>query len=167
MAPRIRKCGAEDEERILRIINEAAKAYQGVIPEDRYKEPYMPRQELREEVEKMTFFGYEEGGRLVGVMGFQPMDDEVTLIRHAYVLPSHQRRGIGGKLVNHLIGLATTKRLLVGTWEAAEWAASFYQRHGFKLLPNKDELLKKYWNIPQRQIETSVVLGLEREKVKQ
>jgi len=118
------------------------------------------RQELEREMKQMTFFGWEINGELVGVMGFQPVKD-VTLIRHAYVLPRWQKQGIGSKLLNHLKGLGTTPRLLVGTWASAYWAIAFYQKHSFQLLPNKDELLKTYWNIPQRQIETSVVLGRE------
>ena len=110
----------------------------------------------------MTFFGWEVNGELVGVMGFQPIKD-VTLIRHAYVLPEWQRQGIGNKLLNHLVSMVTTSLLLVGTWADARWAITFYQNHGFKLLPNKDELLKTYWNIPPRQIETSVVLGMKPE----
>jgi len=108
----------------------------------------------------MTFFGWEVNGEFVGVMGFQLVED-VTLIRHAYVLPQWQRQGIGSKLLNHLRGLVATSRLLVGTWADASWATNFYYKHGFSLLPNKDELLKTYWDIPQRQIDTSVVLGIE------
>jgi len=154
----IRKCGSEDVRDIYTIINDAARAYKGVIPADCYHEPYMSMEELEEEMRRMTFFGWEE--RLVGVMGFQPVGD-VTLIRHAYVLTDHQGRGIGSKLLAHLKGLATTPRLLVGTWADAHWAISFYQKHGFRVLPNKDELLRRYWDIPKRQRETSVVLGLE------
>jgi len=155
----IRKCGSEDVRDIYTIINDAARAYKGVIPADCYHEPYMSMEELEEEMRRMTFFGWEEE-RLVGVMGFQPVGD-VTLIRHAYVLTDHQGRGIGSKLLAHLKGLATTPRLLVGTWADAHWAISFYQKHGFRVLPNKDELLRRYWDIPKRQRETSVVLGLE------
>ncbi|MFC1941387.1 GNAT family N-acetyltransferase [Chloroflexota bacterium] len=154
----IRDCQPGDNERIYLIINEAAKAYEGVIPADRYHQPYMSRDELEQERKRMTFFGWEVNGELVGVMGFEPIKD-VTLIRHAYVLPRLQRQGIGSKLLNHLKTLVTTSRLLVGTWADAYWAIRFYQKHGFTLLPNKDELLKTYWDIPQRQIETSVVLG--------
>jgi len=106
----------------------------------------------------MTFFGWEVNGELVGVMGFEPIKD-VILIRHAYVLPQWQQQGIGSKLLNHLKTLVTIPCLLVGTWADAHWAIRFYQKHGFTLLPNKDELLKTYWDILQRQIETSVVLG--------
>jgi len=156
----IRKCQTSDAKRIYFIINEAAKAYGGVIPADCYHQPYMPMDELGQEMKRMTFFGWEVNGELVGVTGFEPIKD-VALIRHAYVLTQWQRQGIGGKLLNYLEGLTTTSRLLVGTWADARWAIVFYQKHGFKLLPNKDELLKTYWDIPQRQIETSVVLGMD------
>jgi len=156
----IRRCGQKDEEIIFNIINESAKAYEGVIPGDRYHEPYMPLEELRKEMGEMAFFGYEEEGKLLGVAGFQPVKD-VALVRHLYVLPEHQRRGIGAKLLNHIKRIATTQQLLVGTWEAATWAIRFYEKHGFRLLPNKDKLLRKYWEIPERQIELSVVLGID------
>ena len=156
----IRQCQPRDINSIYFVINEAAKAYEGVIPTDRYNQPYMPLDELKQEMEQMTFFGWEANRELVGIMGFQPVKD-VTLIRHAYVLPQWQKQGIGSKLLNHLKEMVATSRLLVGTWADAEWAIDFYKKHGFSLLPNKDELLKTYWNIPQRQIETSVVLGME------
>ncbi len=156
----IRKCGSADEDRVFLIINEAARAFKGVIPEDCYHEPYMSREELSGEMDEMVFFGYEEGGELIGVMGFQPLGD-VTLIRHAYVLPQHQRRGVGSRLLQHLMGLAKTSSLLVGTWEDVDWAIRLYEKHGFRLLPNKKELLRRYWRIPDRQIETSVVLGID------
>ena len=153
----IRRCQADDIQKIYLIINEAAKAYEGVIPADRYKQPYMTMGELKREMKRMTFFGWEANETLVGVMGFEPVKD-VTLIRHSYVLPPWQKQGIGSKLLNHLKNLVTTPRLLVGTWADAKWAIDFYQKHGFSLSPNKDELLKTYWDIPRRQIETSVVL---------
>ena len=156
----IRICQPDDKERIYLIINEAAKAYQGVIPADRYHQPYMPMAELERELAEMTFFGWEEGGELVGVMGFQPIKD-VTLIRHAYVLPQWQRQGIAGRLIDNMKKLTKTPRLLVGTWADVYWAITLYQKHGFKLAPDKDELLKAYWKIPRRQIETSVVLELK------
>ena len=155
----IRECQPSDAERIHFIINEAARAYEGAIPADCYHQPYMPRDELKQEMGRMTFFGWEVNGELVGVIGFEPIKD-VTLIRHAYVLPEWQQQGIGSKLLGYLKGLVTTSRLLVGTWAAASWAITFYEKHGFSLQPNKDELLKTYWDIPQRQIETSVVLGI-------
>lgn len=161
----IRKCQANDAQRMYFIINEAAKAYDGVIPADRYHQPYMPMSELEEEMKRMTFFGWEVNGELVGVMGIEPIKD-VTLIRHAYVLPQWQRQGIASKLLNRFKSLVTTSRLLVGTWADVHWAITFYQKHGFNLLPDKDELLKSYWDIPQRQIETSVVLGIDIKKSK-
>ncbi len=156
----IRICQPADTERIYFIINEAAKAYQGVIPTDCYREPYMPIDELERELAEMTFFGWEERGELLGVIGFQPIKD-VTLIRHAYVLPQWQRQGIASRLIDNMKRLCKTPRLLVGTWADAHWAIALYQKHDFRLMPNKDELLKTYWKIPQRQIETSVVLGIE------
>ena len=156
----IRKCQPSDAKRMHSIINEAAKAYNGAIPADCYHQPYMPMDELNQEMGRMTFFGWEVNGELVAVMGFQVVKD-VTLIRHAYVLPEWQKQGIGNKLLSHLKSLVTTSHLLVGTWADASWAIAFYKKHGFSLLPDKEELLKTYWDIPQRQIETSVVLGME------
>jgi len=164
----IRPCTEPDLPRIFRIINDAATAYQGVIPGDCYHEPYMPLEDLLAESREMTFFGWEESGELVGIMGYQPIGPAcptgrqppaVTLIRHAYVLPDRQRAGVGRALLQHLVGLTATPRLLVGTWAAASWAIAFYQRHGFHLLPDGDLLLRAYWHIPDRQRETSVVLG--------
>ena len=156
----IRKCQASDTQRMYFIINEAAKAYDGVIQADRYHQPYMSMGKLEEEMKRVTFFGWEVNGELVGVMGIELIRD-VTLIRHAYVLPWWQRQGIASKLLNHLKSLATTSRLLVGTWADVYWAIAFYQNRGFRLLPDKDELLRTYWDIPQQQIETSVVLGID------
>ena len=156
----IRICQPGDTERIYFIINEAAKAYQGVIPADCYPQPYMPLTELEQEMAEMTFFGWEEGVELVGVMGFQPIKD-VTLIRHAYVLPRWQRQGIASCLIDNMKRLCKTPHLLVGTWADASWAIALYVKHGFRLMPDKDELLATYWHISQRQIETSVVLGME------
>ena len=155
----IRECQSDDTQRIYFIINEAAKAYEGSIPDDCYHQPYMPMDELEREMKRMTFFGWEVNGELVGVMGSE-LSKDVTLIRHTYVLPQWQRQGIGNKLLNHLKGLVTTPRLLVGTWADARWAITFYQKHSFGLLPNKDELLRTYWDIPQRQIDTSIVMGI-------
>ena len=154
----IRQCQPQDVQDIYVIVNDAAVVYRGVIPDDCYHEPYMPLYELEKEMKQMVFFGWQDGGQLVGVMGFQPLG-EVALIRHAYVLNGWQRQGIGSRLLNHLIKLTKTGRLLVGTWAEAHWAVRFYKKHGFQLLPNKDELLRAYWQIPDRQIETSVVLG--------
>ena len=149
---------------ILNVVNDAAQAYKSVIPEDRRKEPDRSAEELRKEVEGgVEFYGWLEENVLVGVMGIQLVND-VTLIRHAYVLRDHQRRGIGENLLDYLVSLARTCEVLVGTWEAAHWAIRFYEKHGFKLVSKeeKDRLLRKYWNIPERQIETSVVLKLEK-----
>ena len=156
----IRICQAEEIDRIYFIVNEAAKAYEGVIPADCYHQPYMSMDELEQEMKRVTFFGWEINGELVGVMGSEPIKD-VTLIRHAYVLPDYQGKGIGTKLLNHLKQMTNTKQLLVGTWADATWAIDFYEKQGFKLMPDKDALLMKYWDIPKRQIETSVVLGME------
>lgn len=154
------KLSRRDTDAIFGIINLAARAYRGFIPDDRYHEPYMTKEELQKEMNGMTFFGWEEKRRLVGVMGFQPVKD-VTLIRHAYVLPDRQGRGIGTRLLDHLKQLTNSKQLLVGTWADATWAIEFYQKQGFVLMPDKDNLLKQYWDIPQRQIETSIVLGIQ------
>ncbi|MFH0952706.1 MAG: GNAT family N-acetyltransferase [Verrucomicrobiota bacterium] len=159
----IRPCRAEDFEVILSIVNDAARTYHGVIPEDRWKEPYMSREELKHEIEEgVTFWGYEENGELVGVMGIQPVQD-VALIRHAYVRKARRNLGIGGKLLSCLCR-RTDRPVLVGTWAAAVWAVRFYEKHGFRRVDQeeKDRLLRKYWSIPDRQIETSVVLGDEK-----
>ena len=158
----IRKCDDTDFETIYQIINEAAQVYRGIIPADRWKEPYMPRDELEHEIEaEVRFWAYEEDGELLGVMGIQDVLD-VTLIRHAYVRTAQQNKGIGGKLLSHLRTL-TSLPILLGTWADATWAIRFYQKHGFRLVTpkEKDRLLKKYWSIPDRQIETSVVLAEE------
>jgi len=155
----IRRCVDEDFETIWLIINEAAQVYKGVIPADRWKEPYMSRSELEQEIrDGVRFWGYEDEGSLLGVMGIQDLVD-VALIRHAYVRALNQNQGIGSKLLAHLHGQAK-KPVLVGTWAAATWAIRFYERHGFKLVTRetKDRLLRKYWSIPERQVETSVVL---------
>jgi N-acetylglutamate synthase-like GNAT family acetyltransferase len=155
----IRLCEKKDEDCIYRIINDAAKAYQGVIPEDRFHEPYMSRDELIQEMEDgVIFWGFEDDGELCGVMGIQDKG-EVALVRHAYVRTAQRQGGIGTKLLMHITEL-TDKPILIGTWEAATWAISFYFNNGFGLV-NADEkrnLLRKYWNVPERQIETSVVL---------
>ncbi len=156
----IRKLSNADFQTILKVVNDAAVAYKGKIPVDCWKEPYMPQEELHEEIDAgVEFYGITKDGVLAAVMGIQPVGD-VTLIRHAYTLTSHQRQGLGEKLLSHLLGLAKTERILVGTWEAAPWAIKFYQKHGFTLLSREEtnKLLQKYWNIPERQIETSVVL---------
>ncbi|MEE8414056.1 MAG: GNAT family N-acetyltransferase [Dehalococcoidales bacterium] len=156
----IRQCQPGDTERIYFIINEASRAYEGVIPPDCYHQPYMPMDELEREMKRLDFTGWEVNGELVGIMGFEPVKD-VSLIRHAYVLPQWQQQGIGSNLLEQVESLVITSRLLVGTWADAYWAIDFYRKHGFSLLPDKDELLKTYWDIPLRQIETSVVLGID------
>jgi GNAT superfamily N-acetyltransferase len=156
----IRRCGDDDREAIFAIVNGAAEAYRGVIPEDRWHEPYMPMEELDGEIAAgVEFWGYEDDGALLGIMGIQPVRD-VNLIRHAYVVPASQGRGIGGALLEYLLELAT-RPMLVGTWAAARWAIAFYERHGFEYVgPERTaDLLREYWDIPERQIETSVVLA--------
>jgi N-acetylglutamate synthase-like GNAT family acetyltransferase len=159
----IRRCRDDDRDAILAIVNAAAEAYRGVIPADRWHEPYMEAAELDGEIAAgVQFWGYEADGELVGVMGIQPLDD-VDLIRHAYVRPGRQRGGVGGALLAHLMRSAT-KPVLVGTWAAARWAIDFYRRHGFvQVSPEeKTRLLRTYWSIPERQVETSVVLARDR-----
>jgi GNAT superfamily N-acetyltransferase len=156
----IRSLLPSDFDAILKVINDAAQAYQGVIPDDRWKEPYMSAGELKEEIEAgVRFFGWVEGRHLLGVAGIQALKD-TTLIRHAYVLRGYQRKGIGTKLLEYLVGLAETPEVLVGTWAAAAWAIRFYEKHGFRLVSSreKDRLLQTYWDIPARQVETSVVM---------
>lgn len=159
----IRLCTDNDFDPIFAIINDAARAYKGVIPGDCWHEPYVERDYLRHELDAgVVFWGHEENGELLGVMGIQNVR-EVTLIRHAYVRTKQRNNGIGGKLIAHLKSLAT-RPALVGTWQAATWAVRFYERHGFELVSHeeKERLLRNYWNIPERQTETSVVLADER-----
>jgi GNAT superfamily N-acetyltransferase len=158
---RVRRCHEDEREAILAIVNAAAEAYRGVIPADRWHQPYMSSLELDGEIAAgVVFWGYEDGGGLVGVMGVQQVRD-VDLIRHAYVVPGGQRRGVGGALLEHLLSEETGRPRLVGTWAAAEWAIRFYRRHGFEQVSREEKtrLLKTYWTIPDRQIETSVVLA--------
>jgi GNAT superfamily N-acetyltransferase len=155
----IRRCRDDERPAILEIVNAAAVAYRGAIPADRWHEPYMPAAELDAEIAAgVEFWGYEGDDGLVGVMGIQPVQD-VHLIRHAYVRPDRQRGGVGGALIDHLMR-STDRRVLVGTWAAAEWAIAFYRRHGFVQVPTEEKtrLLRRYWDIPERQVETSVVL---------
>jgi len=149
-----------DFEEILNIINDAASAYKDVIPKDRWHEPYMSEQELQRQIDDgVQFWCYHENNKIVGVMGIQDKSD-VTLIRHAYVRTVARNKGIGGKLLDHLSGLAT-KPILIGTWADAIWAVNFYKKRGFHVVSHadKERLLRKYWRIPPRQIETSVVLA--------
>ena len=156
----IRRCGGEELEAVCAIINDGARAYRGVIPEDRWSEPYMPQEKLEREVRAgVEFWGYEDAGTLAGVMGIQAVED-VTLIRHAYVRTGWQGRGIGGELLAHLRTMASGP-VLIGTWADAVWAIRFYERHGFVMVDaaTKDRLLRRYWTVPERQIATSVVLA--------
>jgi N-acetylglutamate synthase-like GNAT family acetyltransferase len=156
----IRRCSEHDLPEVFEIVNDAAIAYRGVIPADRWREPYMPMSELIEQVAAgVEFWGYQEGGRLLGVMGIQAVVD-VELIRHAYVRTCCRDRGIGGELLRFLCARAQ-RPLLVGTWAAAVWAVRFYEKHGFRLVSEqeKNRLLRRYWEIPERQVETSVVLA--------
>jgi N-acetylglutamate synthase-like GNAT family acetyltransferase len=155
----IRCCEDRDFEEIWDIVNDGAGAYKGVIPEDCWKEPYMSREELRHEMrDGVMFWGYEQHGHLAGVMGLQSVKD-VVLIRHAYIRTQAQKHGIGGQLLLHLRLLAHAP-VLVGTWAAASWAIHFYEKHGFRVVDAEEKvrLLETYWNVPRRQVETSVVL---------
>jgi GNAT superfamily N-acetyltransferase len=156
----IRRCDDRELDPILAVINDAAQAYRGVIPEDRLRQPYMAREELRHEIDEgVQFWGYEDDRELIGVMGLQEVED-VILIRHAYVRTAHRRRGIGSRLLAHLRG-CVERPLLVGTWADAAWAVRFYRKHGFDRVPREQAaaLLRRYWSIPERQIEISVVLA--------
>lgn len=157
----IRRCGPGDVPRILEIVNRAAEAYRGVIPEDRWSEPYMDPGELRDELEAgVRFWGVDEAHAGLGaVMGLQAVED-VELIRHAYVIPQRQRQGLGSRLLRYLME-RSRRPLLVGTWAAADWAVSFYRKHGFRRMSDAHgkRLLRRYWEIPHRQVETSVVLA--------
>jgi len=155
----IRRCRLNELDKLHHIINQAARAYEGEIPDDCYGNPYMPMDELKAEFSHIQFYGWEEDGQLIGLMGFEPVKD-VTLIRHAYVLPEHQRKGIASRLMDFLKKKVNNRRLLVGTWKDAWWAIKFYEKHGFKLLPT-NELLNVYWKIPKRQVETSIVMEME------
>jgi GNAT superfamily N-acetyltransferase len=156
----IRPCGPTDLPALFAIINDAAQAYDGIIPSDRWHEPYMPLDELEREIRAgVSFWGYESAGELIGVMGIQDRGD-VTLIRHAYVRTTQRRTGVGEKLLKHLESM-TPKPILIGTWTAATWAIRFYEKNGYRALsrPETDRLLRAYWSIPERQIETSIVLA--------
>jgi N-acetylglutamate synthase-like GNAT family acetyltransferase len=159
----IRPCNTSDFETMYSIINDAAEAYHGVIPEDCWHVPYMSKDELSHEIDQgVVFWGYEEEGRLIGIMGIQDVKD-VTLIRHAYVRTAKQNQAIGGKLLSELCR-KLTRPTLVGTWADAVWAIRFYEKHGFQVVTpqEKTQLLKTYWSIPDRQIDTSVVLADQR-----
>jgi len=154
------RCEQKDFKDIYEIINDGAAAYRGIIPADRWHEPYMTEEELQNQInDGVEFWGYVDEGQITGVMGIQPKGD-VTLIRHAYVRTANRNKGIGSRLLTHLLSFAITP-VLIGTWADATWAIGFYRKHGFRLLPidEKDKLLSKYWSIPLRQIQTSVVLA--------
>lgn len=155
----IRRCGESENEYVVAVINAAARKYKGVIPDDRWHEPYMTFADIEHEIAAgVAFWGIDVGGRLAGVMGHQHVRD-AELIRHAYVLPEFQGTGIGGRLLRFMIERRRSP-MLVGTWMAATWAIRFYQRHGFVPVPGEEvpALLRRYWSVPERQIETSVVL---------
>jgi GNAT superfamily N-acetyltransferase len=159
----IRECNPAEFDDICAVINEAAAAYRGVIAADCWKEPYMSGEELRREAEdQVLFWGCFDGDQLLAVMGLQQVDD-VALVRHAYTRPASQGTGSGTALLAHLRGL-TDRPMLVGTWKAATWAVGFYRARGFRLVTprQKDTLLRRYWTVPERQIEESVVLADER-----
>jgi N-acetylglutamate synthase-like GNAT family acetyltransferase len=161
----IRPCSTPDVPALFAIINDAAQAYRDITPADRWHEPYMPREELEAEIaDGVAFWGATRDGRLIGVMGIQDRGD-VALIRHAYVRTAERRSGIGVALLRHLETL-TAKPILIGTWSAATWAIDFYRKHGYRVLSRAEieRLLRKYWRIPDRQIETSVVLASARWK---
>jgi len=156
----ISACEENDFEKIYEIINDGASAYRGIIPPDRWHEPYMTKEELKTQIEDgVRFWKYTDGDEMTGVMGIQFKKD-VTLIRHAYVRTLKRKMGIGNKLLEHLSLMATTP-VLIGTWSDAKWAIAFYQKHGFRLLQREEinNLLRTYWTIPERQVETSVVLA--------
>ena len=159
----IRACTESDFDDIYAIINDAAQAYRGVIPEDRWHEPYMPISDLQHEIDHgVCFWGYEDNGELIGVMGIQDKG-EVDLIRHTYVRTDRRKQGVGTKLLRYLES-HSVKPILIGTWADTTWAISFYQKNGYRLLgeDEKNRLLKRYWSIPERQVETSVVLADEK-----
>ncbi len=149
-----------DASKILQIINEASLKYKGIIPDNCWNEPYMSEQELINEFnDGVRMYGYHHNNTLIGVIGVQEVKD-VILIRHAYTLSSHQGKGVGSALLEYLLKKNKNYRLLVGTWKNATWAIQFYKKFDF-IIHTKEEttlLLKKYWNIPTKQIENSVVL---------
>jgi GNAT superfamily N-acetyltransferase len=158
----IRACTPADLPAIFDIINDAAQAYKGIIPADRWHEPYMSMEHLQSEIaDGVRFWGYDDGA-LVGVMGIQDRGD-VDLIRHAYVRTRDRGAGIGGKLLEFL-ERESGRPILIGTWAAATWAIRFYEKHGYRVVSREEtiRLLKRFWNIPERQVETSVVLASPR-----
>jgi N-acetylglutamate synthase-like GNAT family acetyltransferase len=157
---KLSKCDREDFNTIYEIINNAAIAYKGVIPDDMWHEPYMTKDQLKKQIDQgVDFWRYKEHDKILGVMGIQ-LKGEVTLIRHAYVRTEARNKGIGSKLLENLCVISKTP-VLIGTWADAKWAVKFYENHGFRILPEveKNDLLRKYWTISERQVETSVVLA--------
>ena len=156
----IREYTKIDSSEILHVINNAASKYKGIIPDDCWHEPYMSEKELINELnDGVHMYGYHDNNKLIGVIGVQEVKD-VILIRHAYTLTSYQSKGKGGILLEYLLKQNQNSRLLVGTWKNATWAIQFYKKFDF-IIHTKDEtalLLKKYWNIPTKQVENSVVL---------
>jgi hypothetical protein len=150
--------GEREAREIANVVNDGAQRYKGIIPRDCWHEPYMPVEEVSTEMKRMSFYGYRKDLELLAVMGKERVSD-TTLIRHAYVAMKSQRKGIGSKLLEFIERQVQTEWLLIGTWHAATWAIEFYRKHGYAIMENKDELLRRYWDIPERQIETSVVLG--------
>jgi N-acetylglutamate synthase-like GNAT family acetyltransferase len=160
MTKMIRKATENDFDDIYHVINDAAMAYKGIIPLDRWHEPYMTREELKAQIDDgVCFYCYVDHSGVVGVMGLQDKG-EVSLIRHAYVITAERKKGIGARLIQELLK-DSSKPVLIGTWRAAHWAIRFYERHGFLVVSEeeKNKLLRKYWNIPDRQVEASIVLA--------
>jgi GNAT superfamily N-acetyltransferase len=156
----IRRCFKADKLAICAIINDAAQAYEGRVAQHFLRDPYMPLTELEKEINTVAFYGHEEQGTLVGIMGIEAVKD-VTLLRHAYVRSTHQRRGIGTTLLKHIISVTSTSRLLLGTWKNS-WAVGFYLKHGFRSMPEPGQLLAEYWpRVPKAQADASVVLGID------
>jgi len=156
----IRDCGLRDFDAMLDIVNQAAEAYRAFIPAEEWQVPYMPAEELHQDLAAgVSFVGWEEAGSLVGIMGLQPVRD-VSLIRHAYVRPEWQRRGVGSALLGELCR-RTQRPMLIGTWAASSWAIRFYEMHGFLCVPEgrREVLLRRYWTVPATQIAASVVLA--------
>jgi GNAT superfamily N-acetyltransferase len=154
----------KDPDEIFGVVDDGSRRYKGVIPDDCYHKPYMPMDELLEEMKRLRFYGFRKDLKLLGVMAKEPIKD-TTLIRHAYVSMEHQGKGIGSKLLAFIEKQVDTEWLLVGTWKAVTWAIDFYKKHGYTFMNNKDDLLRKYWDISDRQIETSIVLGKKMKKI--
>jgi GNAT superfamily N-acetyltransferase len=157
----IRQCDSKDIDTIFEVINEASKAYKPVLPSDAYHEPQMPLEEVQREIRRVRFLVYEEEGRILGVMGYEYLG-EVALIRHAYVRSRAQRKGIGTLLLTHIensiIQSKTVRKIVIGTYSGASWAISFYEKHGYQKSSNPQEILTKYYDIPEVQRLNSLTL---------